>query len=239
VEVSVSKYDPAADSGIGHEHILHYALPGSLRSLRLFEDFNEDMMDIFDQERRDAPMPGMDFFRIPNREVGWELARRSQPLEHVAASFVVDAYDFFPATDDRRWTWNKLKSLSMTTRKLGFPGWRELMNKMLLRASAGLKRMPKLKILEIWNGGRGVASLFRYEVDEGGATLTWGYNRDVYLDDDVVKAWKRQHLSIAERSSRLIASRSRSTVFGRMGTQSAAWGSRYRFWTRSRRIRSV
>jgi hypothetical protein len=164
-----------------------------LRSLRLFEDFNEDIIHIFELEkleRREDPILGFNSFRIPNRAVASALARRSQGFENLAASLVVDAYDFFSATADACWAWNKLGSLSMTSEALGRIGWEKQMNEMLLMASAALKKMPKLRILEIWTGWLGAASLFRYEVDEGGATLTWKYGRDIHLDNDAVKAWE-------------------------------------------------
>jgi hypothetical protein len=51
--------------------------------------------------------------------------------------------------------------------------------------------MPRLKVIEIWNGGEGHACLFRYINDARTPQITWASNWgiDVRLDDDVVSCW--------------------------------------------------
>lgn len=147
----------------------------------------------------------VDTVRVADPEVGKALAKRSLKLERVAVSFVVDAKDFFEeCVSHPEWTWTELESLSLTFGVLGFalyrgtwqhytPGHKEIhkrVNKLLLDASAVVRRMPKLKILEIWDGGEARASVFRYELDNGAAAVTWKCAPQVELLDEAVEAWE-------------------------------------------------
>lgn len=51
--------------------------------------------------------------------------------------------------------------------------------------------MPKLEVMEIWNGGEGHACLFRYSNDAGEPKITWACNwgSNVQLDHYVVHCW--------------------------------------------------
>jgi hypothetical protein len=63
--------------------------------------------------------------------------------------------------------------------------------------------MPRLKVMEIWNGGEGHSCLFRYSNDAGMPQITWAssWGIDVQLGDDVVSCWSAlpngQHLITA------------------------------------------
>ncbi|KAK4149785.1 hypothetical protein C8A00DRAFT_37621, partial [Chaetomidium leptoderma] len=183
----------------GHAFILDSALPDSLRSLTLFEDFNEDLNQLFESESR-REEDDVDFTRIANPQVGRALAERSVDLEEVAVSFVVDAVDFFRYCRPNR-TWDKLRSLSLTSLMLHPLEDRVNMNNMLRSASVAVKRMPKLTILEIWNGARGLACLFQYEVHDKSATMTFKSTPGIDLEGSVVEAWKKAAL---EHSGRVL-----------------------------------
>jgi len=51
--------------------------------------------------------------------------------------------------------------------------------------------MPKLVVMEIWNGGEGHACLFRYSIDAGEPKITWACNwgSNVQLHNNVVHCW--------------------------------------------------
>lgn len=148
--------------------ILNSQISPSLKSLRLFEDFNPALINIVKKELSDdcpslRPSPYM---------VGAALAKRSLSLEQVSASFMVEADDFFRECQPD-WVWTKLKFISLTSRLLkDRDTQRAAMDTMLCTAAAVAKNMPKLKIMEIWSGEKWDACLFRYEAQEGIARLT-------------------------------------------------------------------
>jgi hypothetical protein len=51
--------------------------------------------------------------------------------------------------------------------------------------------MPKLEVMEIWNGGEGHACIFRYSNDAGEPQITWASNWgiNVQLGYNVVHCW--------------------------------------------------
>jgi len=151
-----------------HVSTLEAALPASLTSLMLFEEFSDQVSAVFGaQPQRDAP-------RVADPQVSRALAERSVGLERVAAAFVAEAADFFAAVRCE-WTWSKLRLLSLTSRLLvpdPGPGTGPSASDMLCRAARVIKQMPKLQILEIWNGGTRLARLFRFEVAGDKATVT-------------------------------------------------------------------
>ena len=180
-------------------------MPQSLKSLTLFEDFREELMNRMGEWSEH--LGDVDRFRRADPDVGKALAKRSLELERVAVSFVADAKDFFKECASRpEWTWTKLESLSLTSRLLGFAGHSgtlpgrvttplqkekyDKMNTMLLEASAVVKRMPRLKLLEIWDSRRWRTNLFRYELDSGTATVTWKCAPQAELHGEVVEAWE-------------------------------------------------
>jgi hypothetical protein len=63
---------------------------------------------------------------------------------------------------------------------------------MLQAAAATAMKMPNLKIMEIWNGREGLATLFRYESTRGGqpTTITWRGTWEFDLRPPVIQAWE-------------------------------------------------
>jgi hypothetical protein len=64
-------------------------------------------------------------------------------------------------------------------------------NKLLMAAGRAAAFMPKLKVMETWNGSGGHACLFRYSNGAGEPKLTWASNwgMNVQLHWNVVHCW--------------------------------------------------
>ena len=158
-----------------------------------------------------SPFPWFDSqpIRRPSLSVTRDLVRASAKLhrlEHLSASFFVDAKWFFPAvvslTGASRWT--KLTTLTLTSQWL-YPGQSaEVVTELFEAAAAAASRFPALQTLEVWNGRKGLACLFQYQAPPpppssysglreevaGGAKITWRATWDVELDDRVICAWE-------------------------------------------------
>ncbi|KAK1638033.1 hypothetical protein BDP81DRAFT_448140 [Colletotrichum phormii] len=124
-----------------------------------------------------------------------EYEERRWLKEHLALRFIVDADEFL----NNALGFPKLKWLSLTaevfrgeSRDSDIEIERRIKIKtLLLLAALAACRMPKLELMEIWNGRNGQASLFRYKIATGVAEITWKSTYgDVIVDDDVVKAWE-------------------------------------------------
>ncbi|KAL6828164.1 hypothetical protein V8C40DRAFT_240338 [Trichoderma camerunense] len=124
----------------------------SLRRVSMFESFNRAMHT---GGRRDA-YPAL----------GQGLAITSQNLESVLAAFNVDAkdffYAFFPSQNPEplpSMSWSSLKYISLSSQLL-IPGH---YNVLIQVAAAAALEMPKLRCMELWNGGTHVTScIFSY-----------------------------------------------------------------------------
>jgi hypothetical protein len=62
---------------------------------------------------------------------------------------------------------------------------------MLRAAAAAAMKMPNLETMEIWNGEKGLAMLFRYQRAERGqpAVITWRGTWELTLRPLVIQAW--------------------------------------------------
>jgi hypothetical protein len=133
------------------------------------------------------PFPAI---RVPNPAVSQELARASLHLKTLSASFMVDAGYFFAARQ-RSWTWDLLTSLALTSSTLTNDTNPMDINNMLQSAAAAALKMPNLDTIEIWNGRRGLAMVFRYERarDRQPATITIRGTWEFELAPAVRQAW--------------------------------------------------
>jgi hypothetical protein len=61
---------------------------------------------------------------------------------------------------------------------------------MLMGAGRAAISMPKLQIMEIWNGVKWNACVFRYQVMANLITLSWCGTWDLELAVEVVNAWR-------------------------------------------------
>ncbi|KID91412.1 hypothetical protein MGU_01382 [Metarhizium guizhouense ARSEF 977] len=146
-------------------------------------------------------------FRIPNPDLGHAVCSASLQLEELSASFIVEASHFFDcAGQHTSWVWANLTSVALTTRLL-VPGANlTSIEDMLRDAAAAAMRMPKLENMEIWNGGKGSAMLFRYQHRRPHSQAvinwkgTWTRAMVSHLRPRVTNAWEavaRQQNSLA------------------------------------------
>jgi hypothetical protein len=129
--------------------------------------------------------------------LGKALSQSSRFLENLSAAFLVDAKDFFvnfwPTNQQNSNVipWENLRKLALTSRLLHPEIGRGKINKLLMAAARAAAFMPKLEVMEIWNGGEGHACLFRYSNEAGEPNITWASNWgiNVQLDHNVVYYW--------------------------------------------------
>ncbi|KAJ9155932.1 PRANC domain protein [Coniochaeta hoffmannii] len=133
------------------QYVIEYFPRTKLCKLTIFENFNES----YPKRYFDCPT-----IRVPNPAVSRKLARASLHLSTLSASFMTEAGHFFAALQDL-WTWDKLTSLALTSRVLTDDADTSDINNMLQDAAVAALKMPRLDTMELWNGRRGVAILFR------------------------------------------------------------------------------
>ncbi|CAG9993115.1 unnamed protein product [Clonostachys byssicola] len=148
-----------------------------VKRLVLFENFNQEYP---------ARIYYAEEFRIPSSAVGRAIGLASLKLDILSASFILDAADFFTITTGHTY-WPFLTSLSLTSNLLMPDASTTELSSMLELAASAAKRMPKLRVMEIWNGRKGVAAVFRYQRDHG---ITWRATWDMDFESNVKKSWK-------------------------------------------------
>jgi hypothetical protein len=133
---------------------------------------------------------GSDPVRIPSSSVSQAVANASLTLEHLSASFIVDASHFFDPRE-LSWKWPNLTWLALTSRLLVPQERPTELDDMLRAAAAAAMKMPNLETMEIWNGEKGLAMLFRYQRAERGqpAVITWRGTWELTLRPLVIQAW--------------------------------------------------
>ncbi|CAM1509522.1 Fc.00g032610.m01.CDS01 [Cosmosporella sp. VM-42] len=158
------------------------SFPGTkLCKLTIFENFNESYPE------RCFQCPAI---RVPNPAVSRKLARASLHLTTLSASFMADAGHFFAARQDL-WTWDKLTSLALTSTVLTDDADTSDINNMLRDAAVAALKMPRLDKMELWNGRRGLAMLFRYQRAQDGqsAIITIRGTSELALGIAASQAW--------------------------------------------------
>ncbi|POR32134.1 Uncharacterized protein TPAR_07636 [Tolypocladium paradoxum] len=118
------------------------------------------------------------------------LAKRSLSLGRLSASYIVDAADFFKASHPT-WVWNRLTSLSLTSRLLVCTTGAAEVNQLLMEAGTAAVQMPKLTKMDIWNGTKGNACIFRYEANGDYVTVRWRGTWNLDIDPEVIDVWKK------------------------------------------------
>ncbi|KAJ0115706.1 hypothetical protein J7T55_010529 [Diaporthe amygdali] len=181
-----------------YEFIFGQGLPASLTELSIFEKPIDGFSPL-------SIIQGPGYAPRDNiSSLGLSLAKASRQLEHLSASFAIDARHFLrpfwpqESTDnaeiDAFWTWNKLETLALTSQLLAFPkrSSEEEINCLLEAASVAVRRMPKLLTLELWCGnGNEHGCLFRYTHDpiSRSASLTWQGTWTVDITWRVARSW--------------------------------------------------
>lgn len=83
-------------------------------------------------------------------------------LESLSASFIIGAGHIF-AVRRIPWTWDRLSSLALTAQVLTNEADPLDIDDLIQQAGNAAYQMPRLQTMEIWNGRRGTANLFRYQ----------------------------------------------------------------------------
>ncbi|KFY68805.1 hypothetical protein V498_10561, partial [Pseudogymnoascus sp. VKM F-4517 (FW-2822)] len=135
--------------------LLQHGLPNTFRRLSVFQDFNEDIAAVADPEWKYGSVYEL------SRGVGLEycidrvLRLFDLNLEEISISFMVNAEDFFlESVPSRHWgpmptgPWERLQSLSLTSKLLQPTTSRIDIDALLCRAGVYALRMPKLRTLK-------------------------------------------------------------------------------------------
>lgn len=174
------KYDQD-ERDMGYFSLLDSLAPRRLKKLVLFENFDEKYSSCF---------ADCDDMRAPAPWVAQAVAKASLELEHLSASFIIDASHFIDAVK-LEWTWSRINSVTLTSQLLHAQQNPDKINDMLEAAAWTALKMPKLKTFEIWHGRVGSAALLRYQLDGSGcAVLSWKATWKFALQPRVTKAWK-------------------------------------------------
>lgn len=138
-----------------------------LRRVTLFENFDQQYENLFDDKihwNYEIDLrPNCVGMRIPTSGVSYAVAKASLKLEYLLASFIVDARLFFDACEPS-WEWPNMTSLALTSPLLTPHESPTKIDEMLQMAAAVAMKMPNLSSMEIWNGRKELAMLFRYQI---------------------------------------------------------------------------
>lgn len=152
----------------------------------------------------------MDCSRIrpPNPALSRILSEVSSNYESLSASFVVDADGFFALNESQPLkTWPNLRHLFLTSQLLAPDQDKTRVTDMLRAAARAAAYMPKLETLQIWNGRKNLAALFKYEpaTEQGQtSTITWRGTWEFPLHASVIQAWQSLASEPSQHGMRVI-----------------------------------
>lgn len=158
-----------------------------MRRLTFFEDYDE-FLDRRPERRLRLAETQSHTYRPRGDDT---IAQASLGLEHLSVSHLIDASEFFQKLDPT-WVWRNLTSIALTSWTLGPDEHHAEISTLFKKAALAAMRMPRLKVMEVWNSEEGWACVFRYQVfgDRRPAALTWRANFNVHLEPDVVELWR-------------------------------------------------
>lgn len=165
--------------------LLRNVLSSKLKELTLYEDddgFYETLKDVFRNSNR---------LRIP--ELAAKVRGASTQLESLAVSFVIDARDFFalPKRELAVDNFPRLEFCILTSRVLRERNDGHI-NQLLRAAGNAALKMPKLRVMELWNARQEEAAIFRYQQKPFNTVeLAWSSSWDFSLDPKVVAHWEK------------------------------------------------
>lgn len=162
----------------------------NLKRLVVFENFNQQYPAGLRMFLNGVDLGGCHSIRKPNPAVSRMVALASLKLEHVAASFLVDADHFFRI--EPSWEWPNLTSLVLTSNLLRPVEDSANITAMLEAAAATAMKMPRLESMEIWNGRKGLAALFKVQAscETRRVLITWRATWTLVMEPSVVRAWE-------------------------------------------------
>ncbi|KAI3337028.1 hypothetical protein HD806DRAFT_542763 [Xylariaceae sp. AK1471] len=163
--------------------------PSELKIITLFENFDE---------RYSPRCHDCDLIRIPDLSVSEAIAKASLKLEHLSASFIADASHFFDVACKPSFKWPNLTSLVLTSQSLTPDEDLVTIYALLQAAATAASNMPQIRTMEIWNGRRGLAGLFRYRLTERHrpAVVTWRGTWGLTLPPQLRQVWEAELLNV-------------------------------------------
>ncbi|KAI8402815.1 hypothetical protein FOFC_16242 [Fusarium oxysporum] len=170
-------------------------LPESVKKVTIFEDFNENFLELFALGRGLFSNLNPERVRLPYHFLGTVFAARSRQLEHLSVAFMIDARHFFDASQPN-WRWPQLQTLTLTARAIVKANACQT-NKLLQTAAQAALNMPELQTLTMWHGERGEACAFTYRRKHG--SIHWQGTRDLKLESQTIGAWEKVTVKYAER----------------------------------------
>lgn len=162
----------------------------NLKRLVIFENFNQQYPVIMQRFLEGVDLAECDNFRNPAPAVSQAIALASVKLKHLAASFIADAsyfFDIHPAVE-----WPNLTSVVLTSRLLTPDEDPVKIGAMLQAAAVAATNMPQLEKMEIWNGRKGLAALFKYQAFRGiqQAVLVWRGTWKLAMERSIIQPWE-------------------------------------------------
>jgi hypothetical protein len=167
------------------EVLFQRCIPSTLKELTLYEDF-----DGFYKPLKTGGRPSLP-------KLSAAILGASTKLDLLAVSFVIDARDFFlpfsPMSDLAPPGFPQLQFIAITSDDLDPSKGAEHVNNLLYSAGNAALRMPKLQVMELWNGRPGEAAVFRYERSPPDivATLTWSSSWTFFPNPKVFDQWRK------------------------------------------------
>ncbi|KAH7407930.1 hypothetical protein BKA64DRAFT_693968 [Cadophora sp. MPI-SDFR-AT-0126] len=165
----------------------------NLKRLVVFENFNQQYPTVMQRFQFGEDLCRCDSIRNPAPAVSWMIALASLRLEHLAASFIGDASHFFEI--EPSWEWPNLISIVLTS--ILTPNENSIaIGAMLQAAAAAALKMPQLETMEIWNGRKGLAALFKYQAFRNiqEAIITWRGTWKLTVEPSIIQAWEAVEL---------------------------------------------
>lgn len=153
-----------------------------LGKLTIFENSNQQYPLYFLGETWPA--------HAPTIHLSQKLARVNVGVEVLSVSFMVDAAEFFSEFST---TWPNLSHLTLTSQLLAPTTCPTQIMDLLQAAASAACYMPKLKMMEIWYGREGLATLFKYEFIPDylrQSVVTWRATWCMSIQPRVIEAWE-------------------------------------------------
>ncbi|PON23663.1 hypothetical protein TGAM01_v207310 [Trichoderma gamsii] len=180
-------YSKARWTGLDDEYlswIIQLNLPKTVQRIAMFQESTElyDALPPFAGQRQDLGH---------HDRYDEAFATKSLELHHLAVSFMVDAERMFQNCEPD-WVWPNLQTLSLTSPLLQSDDEnRKAIEDLLCRAGELVRKMPKMRTLVLWNGGKEHACAFIYRLDgNDDPSITWRGTWDMKMSPRVIESWQ-------------------------------------------------
>ena len=139
--------------------------------------------------------------RVQTKKFATDMAILSHKIENFSVALRIEALDYFRSyevflaekdkSDRAALPPSRLETLALTSDALA-PDSPSAVSKLLCAAANAAGCMPKLQIMELWNGSPDWFAIFRYERDrDGNATLTWHASWNPWCLPKVIEVWEK------------------------------------------------